>query len=138
MRIQSWLRYGGASLAVVLLSGCFGFTAEPMEGQAPLEVQFRDNSVFYGEISRLWNFGDRHVPMGENTSTAVAPRHTYQEPGRYRATLRLEVLNGLHTATLVKYIEVEPAPEPPGEEGEGEENGNGDEDGDGGEEGGED
>ncbi|GAK59410.1 fibronectin type III domain protein [Candidatus Vecturithrix granuli] len=56
------------------------FTATPLTGLAPLEVQFTDNSL--GEIvSWLWEFGDG------TTSTEQHPTHSYEEPGTYTVQL---------------------------------------------------
>jgi len=85
------------------------FSASPTEGQAPLRVQFTDETRFetetvYGvslsdvfarfanvsgpceldpDRPRLWEFGDG------NTSTAANPVNTYWRPGKYTVTLTL-------------------------------------------------
>jgi PKD repeat protein len=60
------------------------FTAAPLEGEAPLTVQFTNTSL--GPVETvLWSFGD-----GSN-STLLNPVHTYHDPGIYSAEL---VVNG--------------------------------------------
>ena len=86
------------------------FSAMPTAGEAPLKVQFTDQTcvttmgcpccgilplpgVFarlagtvgdlHPDYTRLWNFGDG------NTSTAANPLHTYWMPGRYTVMLTL-------------------------------------------------
>ena len=52
------------------------FEASPLQGQAPLEVQFTNNTT--GEVnSYQWSFGDGA------TSSDVAPAHTFQATGAY-------------------------------------------------------
>ena len=60
------------------------FTADPAQGQAPLEVSFDasasedpDGSI----ASYEWDFGDGETATGETVT------HTYQDPGTYTATL---------------------------------------------------
>ncbi len=56
------------------------FTASPNRGPAPLEVQFTNLST--GWITGwAWDFGDG------STSAAQSPLHTYNNPGKYKATL---------------------------------------------------
>lgn len=55
--------------------------AVPTSGSAPLTVQFQDDSE--GAVSWLWTFGDGVESVEEN------PRHTYDSPGTYRATLQI-------------------------------------------------
>ena len=59
------------------------FTANPIIGDIPLEVDFTNNSV--GDIqSYLWDFGD-----GE-TSTLEIPNHVYDTEGIYTVSLTIE------------------------------------------------
>jgi len=74
------------------------FTATPLEGEAPLAVQFTDTST--GTItSRSWDFGD-----GSSPSTATNPSHTYSAAGTY--TVKLTVTNsyGSNTSEAESYI----------------------------------
>jgi len=77
------------------------FAAEPLQGIAPLTVQFSDQSV--GTISEwLWEFGD-----GQNAAEQH-PAHTYALPGTY--TVGLIVRNGGRSdfALRESYVTVEP------------------------------
>ncbi len=59
------------------------FTAEPLEGEAPLEVTLTDNSV--RGTKYIWKFGD------DSVSTMINPgTHTYYIPGEYTLTLTIE------------------------------------------------
>jgi PKD repeat protein len=57
-----------------------GFSASPVSGEAPVDVQFTDTSVG-SPTSWAWNFGDG------GTSTARNPMHTYTTPGTYTVSL---------------------------------------------------
>ena len=69
------------------------FTATPLLGYAPLEVQFTNQSTGPWQ-TLLWDFGDG------NTSTALNPLHTYQQPGEY--TVTLSISTGTSSKMLVK------------------------------------
>jgi gliding motility-associated-like protein len=59
------------------------FTADPVEGEAPLEVSFTDKSV--RAMKYTWKFGD------DSVSTVPDPGpHTYYIPGDYTVTLLIE------------------------------------------------
>ncbi|MFQ5649853.1 MAG: PKD domain-containing protein [bacterium] len=96
-------------LAIVLpLVGCaasgFGqpiarFTANPLQGDAPLTVQFNNRSQ--GEItSNAWVFGDGQ------TSNARNPEHTYTVPGVYTVKLTVTGPGGSDTKERADYITV--------------------------------
>lgn len=77
------------------------FTASPLNGQAPLEVTFRDRSVSSSSItSWLWDFGDGVVSNQQN------PIHIYSA-GTYAVTLRVASSIGSDIATKSNYITVE-------------------------------
>jgi PKD repeat protein len=61
------------------------FTASPLSGNKPLEVQFTDMSTGEGLTSWAWSFGDKTISTEQN------PLHTYSEAGVY--SVSLEVLN---------------------------------------------
>ena len=68
------------------------FTADPAEGNAPLTVQFTDNST--GNVTAwLWNFGDG------NTSTVQNPTHTYATADTYTVTLNASNAYGFSVKT---------------------------------------
>jgi len=77
------------------------FTCNPESGFAPLLVQFTDQSYggSLGVTSWNWNFGD-----GEN-SVLQHPSHTFNEPGVYLVTLRLndDVFEYTKTITVQLY-----------------------------------
>ncbi|MBI5669851.1 MAG: PKD domain-containing protein [Chloroflexi bacterium] len=60
------------------------FTPNPAEGNAPLTVQFTNQSSGQN-LTHVWDFGDG------TTSNEVNPAHTYTNPGTY--TVRLNVAN---------------------------------------------
>jgi PKD repeat protein len=75
------------------------FSGAPVEGFAPLEVAFRDESTGY-RTSWEWEFGDGAV------STEQHPTHTYTAPGTY--TVRLRVMGvSSSTAERLDYISVD-------------------------------
>ncbi|MEZ5015095.1 MAG: PKD domain-containing protein [Chitinophagales bacterium] len=55
------------------------FTADPLEGCTPLDVNFTNNSI--NAIGYAWDFGDGA------TDTETNPEHSYSEPGSYTITL---------------------------------------------------
>ena len=59
------------------------FTAEPTEGEAPLEVTFTDKSV--RGFHYTWKFGDDSISALPDPGT-----HTYYIPGTYYAVLNIE------------------------------------------------
>ncbi len=70
-----------------------GFIPEPMDGCAPLEVNFTDTTSSTTPIvSWLWSFGDG------TTSTAPSPTHTFVTPGCYPISLTVISASGC-TAT---------------------------------------
>lgn len=82
------------------------FTASPTSGNAPLTVQFTDEST--GDIDTWsWDFGDG------GTSTAQNPKHTYENPGTYTVSLTVTGTAGSDTETKTNYITVSSPPPPP-------------------------
>ena len=73
------------------------FTAAPLLGYAPLEVQFSNQSTGPWQTV-LWDFGDG------NTSTVSNPLHTYQEPGYYSVSLTITTLSTSKTEFKENYI----------------------------------
>ncbi|MBI3520965.1 MAG: gliding motility-associated C-terminal domain-containing protein, partial [Bacteroidetes bacterium] len=74
------------------------FTANPVSGLSPLDVNFTDGSSGSGSMNYNWDFGD------SNTSTAQNPNHTYTT-GSY--TVILTVSSGPCVATATTVITVE-------------------------------
>jgi len=81
------------------------FSANPTSGQAPLAVQFTDQSS--GPVTRWnWNFGDG------TTSSTQNPSHTYNSAGSFTATLTVSGSSG-QTSSTSRTITVTNAPPPP-------------------------
>ena len=98
-------------LLVSFMAGCgksgpeAKFTAAPLTGYPPLDIQFTDESK--GEIQAWeWDFdGD-----GIIDSTDQNPQYTYNEPGNYTVSLTVSSPNGNNTAIQTEYIKVMPCP----------------------------
>jgi PKD repeat protein len=64
--------------------------AEPDEGAPPLEVQLKaDVSGGVGERKVKWEFGD-----GSPASNEVNPKHKYDKPGTFRASVEVSDASG--------------------------------------------
>ena len=75
------------------------FTGAPTAGEAPLTVDFTDNSTG-SPMSWNWEFGDG------GTSTAQSPSHTYTTAGTYTVALTATNACGADTYTRTDYITV--------------------------------
>jgi len=78
------------------------FSAVPRAGDAPLEVQFTDQSAAGSSdiTSWAWNFGDGRTSAEQN------PVHTYTEEGAYTVTLTVTSADGTDSVTRQWYIDV--------------------------------
>ena len=76
-----------------------GFTAAPVQGSAPLSVQFTDTSTGTYDTC-TWNFGDGM------TSTECSPLHVYTVKGNYNVTLTISGSNGESTLYKPGFIKV--------------------------------
>lgn len=75
------------------------FTASATSGQAPLLVNFTDQST--GNIlTRIWNFGDGSSSGEQN------PSHSFNAPGTYTVALTVEDPWSSDAETKVNYIQV--------------------------------
>ena len=75
------------------------FSADPLSGVVPLNVQFTDNSN--GDVtSWAWDFGDG------GTSTEKNPIHNYQDTGTYSVKLQIKNLSDSAEITKTNYITV--------------------------------
>lgn len=81
------------------------FSASPLWGWEPLEVQFTDEST-NTPTSWLWGFGDAWFSAEQN------PLHTYAEHGVYTVSLKATNAGGESTEIKVGYITVLHPPEP--------------------------
>ncbi|MEZ4511563.1 MAG: PKD domain-containing protein [Chloroflexota bacterium] len=81
------------------------FTADVVDGQAPLLVAFTDLSHNL-PAAWSWDFGDGQ------TSTERHPTHTYLEAGTYTVKLTASNTAGSDVAEKVDYITVTPPPAP--------------------------
>lgn len=81
------------------------FSASPTTGQAPLTVQFLNQSTGTDD-SWLWDFGDTQ------TSTLENPAHTYETPGTYTVTLTSSGPGGVDVSPATTTITVSPPPVP--------------------------
>ena len=80
-----------------------GFSADPVSGEAPLLVQFRDESTGGPVRTRYWEFGDGA------TSNARNPVHVYEEPGVYTVTLTVTGPGGRRRLVKENLVEAVPA-----------------------------
>jgi PKD repeat protein len=76
-----------------------GFTGTPLEGPAPLTVQFTDLSTG-SPASWSWNFGDGYGSSDKN------PIHMYLQPGDYSVSLMASNSYGSNTRIQSSYIRV--------------------------------
>jgi len=82
------------------------FDVQPLEGYAPLQVTFYNNSTSSlgaGNITAYWNFANGTNSV-TNTSN-LSPSTTYSLPGTY--TVTMFVSKGTCIDTVTKYIKVE-------------------------------
>jgi PKD repeat protein len=99
-------------VTILTLSGCpfagpsAAFMASPTEGDAPLAVNFIDQSMEGGSdiTTWLWDFGDGTQSAEQN------PAHTYTKSGFFRVTLRVTSNTGTSTETKDAFIEVRAVP----------------------------
>lgn len=75
------------------------FTASPTEGEAPLTVNFTDQST-NNPISWNWDFGDGSSSTTQNTA------HTYNNEGTYTVRLIVSNTNCADTLIMSDYINV--------------------------------
>lgn len=75
------------------------FSAQPITGEGPLNVQFTDESM--GNFDNWqWDFGDG------TTSNEQNPSHLYYHAGRYTVSLEVTGVNGTNTEVKQGYIHV--------------------------------
>ena len=78
------------------------FTAEPVEGETPLAVNY-NASASTGQISDYsWSFGD------DTTASGATASHTYQAPGTYTTTLTVTDSQGQTEQSSISIVAVAP------------------------------
>lgn len=79
------------------------FSATPLTGSAPFEVQFFDQSSggLYEILSWTWDFGD-----GSPYGSSQDPNHLYENPGTYSVSLTIMTTGGFAYTTRDSYITV--------------------------------
>ncbi len=86
----------------IAISPVADFTATPLSGNAPLNVQFTDTST--GNItSWAWDFDNSG---GAPDSTMQNPQYSYSNPGLYTVSLTVTGPGGSDTMTKTDYITV--------------------------------
>lgn len=80
------------------------FSATPTTGNAPLSVQFSDDSDPGSApvTERVWDFGDG------TTSTAKDPVHVYEQPGIYTVSLTVTTEAGTDTEGKAEFVTADP------------------------------
>ena len=86
-----------------------GFTAVPLSGPAPLEVQFTDQSTGASPISYAWDFNND----GTVDSTLQSPKITLTDVGTYNVNLTVTNAVGTDDEVRTGYITVTAAPVAP-------------------------
>ena len=80
------------------------FKAVPLNGSAPLTVQFTDTSANGPMNEWFWSFGDSQFSSDQN------PSHTYNTPGQYSVTLHVTNDDGSDELVQHNLITVTPFP----------------------------
>ncbi|HVP95003.1 MAG TPA: PKD domain-containing protein, partial [Methanoregulaceae archaeon] len=80
------------------------FKAVPLNGSAPLTVQFTDTSANGPMNEWFWSFGDGQFSTDQN------PSHTYNSPGQYSVTLHVTNDDGIDELIQHNLITVKPFP----------------------------
>lgn len=78
------------------------FTADPLIGLEPLEVNFVNNSI--GATNYNWNFGDGNTASGSFNQTS----HTFQEYGIYTVTLSAEENGCVNEMSITIQVNINP------------------------------
>ncbi len=94
----------GANVLRVSFVGAAGFDADFTSGEAPLTVQFTDESTTPNIVSYQWSFGDG------GTSSDANPSHTYTSEGLFDVSLTVTSDSGVRIEQKVGYIRVGVAP----------------------------
>jgi parallel beta-helix repeat protein len=82
------------------------FIADPVSGDAPLMVQFTDQSTGTGPLTYAWDFDDDGIA----DNTTQSPSYTYETAGTYSVNLTVTDVAGSDSELKTDYITVNPAP----------------------------
>ena len=105
---QTAVTVNGSTIMAPVVPVVANFTGTPINGIAPLTVQFSDQST-NAPTSWSWTFGD-----GSSVNATVQnPVHTYQASGTYNVSLTASNAGGSNTSTRTNYIVVSAAPVTP-------------------------
>lgn len=92
-------RTSGSGITAESAAPTADFTADPVSGPIPLDVNFTDQST--GDITSWhWDFGDG------STSTEQDPSHTYTDSGIYTVSLTVTGPGGSDSETKTDFIDV--------------------------------
>ena len=87
-------------------SSSSGYTAVPLSGFAPLEVQFTDASDGNGLLTYVWDFDND----GITDNTTQSPSYTYSTAGTYTVNLTVTSPGGSDSELKTDYITVNSVP----------------------------
>ena len=82
------------------------FSAVPLSGFAPLEVQFTDASTGTGLLTYVWDFDND----GITDNTTQSPSYTYSTAGTYTVNLTVTGSGGSDSELKTNYITVNSVP----------------------------
>ena len=108
----NWFKFTGKGAAITAPPEVTA-TAEPISGEAPLNVAFNATATdAEGQaMTYLWNFG---VPgTTDDTSTQEDPNYTYTAPGNYTATVTVTDAAGAKSSASVEVRVTRPLDECP-------------------------
>lgn len=90
----------GANILRIKFVGAADFSADVVDGLAPLAVQFSDASTVPSPVAWDWDFGDG------TTSTGPNPSHVYTQDGVYSVRLSVTGANGVVSEEKPGFIRV--------------------------------
>lgn len=93
-------------ITIQAIPAIIDFSGDPLQGCAPLTVNFTNLSQYAEPSSFVWRFGD-----GQAMSNAINPVYTYYEPGTYAVQLSgSNITNQVITETKTAYVTVSAKP----------------------------
>jgi gliding motility-associated-like protein len=94
------------AITILAIPPIVDFSYAPPSGCIPLTVAFTNRSKFADPATYIWEFGD-----GQATSTAINPRYTYFQPGKFSVSLSASNSTG-QTIKTTKLLIIEAYPLP--------------------------